>query len=60
MKPRRKQEIQLIFKNVGFDLNNELFETTWNAAASLNPYGEGKYEYFLLADGKFLRMSLIL
>ena len=46
LKPRTKQEIQTIFKNVGFSISDELFESTWNRAKSLNPYGEVSVEEF--------------
>jgi hypothetical protein len=46
LKPRTKQEIQLIFKKIGYNLPADLFETTWNTAASSNPYGEVSVEEF--------------
>ena len=60
--PRPKSEIKTIFKNIGIDLKDELFEVIWERAVTQNPYGEVSVEEFRCvldemksATGKLLR-----
>jgi hypothetical protein len=53
LKPRSKQEIQKIFQNVGYEIPQDLFESTWDSAKSLNPYGEVSVEEFRSALEQF-------
>ena len=53
LKPRSRNEIQKIFKNVGYDIPQEVFESAWNSAKSFNPYGEVSVEEFRSALEQF-------
>jgi EF-hand domain-containing family member B len=44
--PRPKDEIKTIFKNIGVDLTDDLFNSVWEHAAAQNPYGEVSVEEF--------------
>ena len=46
LKPRSKQEISTIFKNIGIDLAPSTFDAIWSQASSKNPYGEVSVEEF--------------
>lgn len=46
LKPRSKDELQVIFKNIGYDLSPELFERIWSSVSSQNPYGVVSVEEF--------------
>ena len=45
-KPRSKDELKVIFKNIGYDLSSELFESIWSSISSSNPYGVVSVEEF--------------
>jgi hypothetical protein len=51
LKPRSKDELRIIFKNVGYDLSEELFESIFNSVGSQNPYGVVSVEEFRNALG---------
>ena len=53
LKPRSKDEIRSIFKNVGYEIPQDLFESTWHSAKALNPYGEVSVEEFRSALEQF-------
>lgn len=46
LKPRSKEELQTIFKNIGYDLSPDLFESVWGSISSSNPYGVVSVEEF--------------
>ncbi len=52
LKPRSKEELRVIFKNIGYDLTNELFDSLWNSIESKNPYGVVSVEEFRCALGE--------
>lgn len=61
LQPRSKETIRKIMSNIGYNLTNEQFESTWNAAKNLNPYGQVSIEEFrwVLNDGSsdFLKIK---
>lgn len=52
LKPRSKEELKIIFKNIGYDLSNDLFEQLWSSIESKNPYGVVSVEEFRNALAK--------
>lgn len=58
LKPRSKDELKTIFKNIGYELTPEQFESTYSTIASKNPYGVVSVEEFrtALADSNFGRI----
>ncbi len=46
LKPRSKDELRVIFKNVGYNLSDDLFEKIFNSVGSQNPYGVVSVEDF--------------
>ena len=36
LKPRARQEIEAIFRSIGFELTPDLFDKTWSAASAAN------------------------
>jgi Ca2+-binding EF-hand superfamily protein len=53
LKPRTKEEIKLIFKNIGNDIPSDLFDHIWEEAQSKNPYNEVSVEEFRAILGRF-------
>ncbi len=58
LKPRPKEEIRKIFKNVGYEIPQDLFESAWDSAKSFNPYGEVSVEEFRSALDQFKTKNL--
>lgn len=52
LKPRSKDELKVIFKNIGYDLSSDLFEQLWSSIESKNPYGVVSVEEFRNALAK--------
>lgn len=46
LQPRSKETIRQIMSNIGYNLSDEQFESTWNSAKTLNPYGQVSIEEF--------------
>ncbi|RNA39195.1 EF-hand domain-containing family member B, partial [Brachionus plicatilis] len=46
LQPRPKETIRQIMSNIGYNLSEEQFESTWNMAKNLNPYGQVSIEEF--------------
>lgn len=55
LKPRSKDELKTIFKNIGYDLSPELFESIFSSIESNNPYGVVSVEEFRNALGRMDR-----
>lgn len=53
LRPRSKEEIKLIFKNIGNDIPQDLFDHIWDQAQTSNPYGEVSVEEFRTILGRF-------
>ena len=53
LKPRTQIEIKTIFRNVGYDIPENVFDCAWDSAKSLNPYGEVSVEEFRSALEQF-------
>ena len=46
LKPRSKDELKTIFKNIGYELSASLFDSLWDTIQSKNPYGVVSVEEF--------------
>ena len=58
LKPRTREEIKKIFKNIGNEIPEDLFEHIWEEAQSKNPYGEVSVEEFRPVLGRFTTKKL--
>lgn len=57
--PRSKEEIRTIFNNIGIRLDDNIFDSIWQQAQSLNPYGQVSVEEFRNVLDQFNQQSLI-
>ncbi|CAF0827587.1 unnamed protein product [Brachionus calyciflorus] len=46
LQPRSKEMIKQLMRKIGYNLSDEQFDATWEAAKTLNPYGEVSIEEF--------------